>query len=597
MPDVTLRNAVDTWANADRASVNYADSRTISVRSSDRHGFIFINRPAPLTAIYSRAILRLTYAANVSAAHTLSVRSLSESWKQSRTTWNNRPGVTADAAIAVSCPAGPAGTVIEVDITPIMQRVSGGQRWYGLRLTTTATAQVSFGSAQGTSSYRPELDAAWAEYPDAPSTLTPNGNKAVATDKPTLDFDYTDDEGDTALAAVQIQLDAAADFTAPDFDSGWVDTTSSELPLSTTAYAGLANLASTYWRVRVRNAAGLESVWSDDEQFRRVDRGTVTITNPPAATSVVFEPTPPILWTFNATQKQWQVLIVDPASPSTVFADSTKRTSTEKSWTPPAGTLTGVGPYRVIVRVWDDVDRQGVPEATAYASTSRDFTVSVDAAVTPVSGLTVTQPHVAKPRVELSWERATAADAYVVSRDDVVVAELPPEDVLVSGTSYLYVDDTARAWHEHTWQVRAVEDTKQSESTTVTLTPRQRGIWLLDKQRKLEVWLAGDDGGSWSRGEEASVFAPVGRKSVVRRVQQQRGFEGSLSGTLVDRHGVTAREYEDALLKMRDEPTSVVVLAVADMSISVILGNVTTYPTSSTPPVRLASFDFWEVDT
>lgn len=594
MPSSVLRSAVDAFVNSAAPSRNYGKLSSLHVKSGERFSYIYVNRAAPLGATITSAKLRIYQGAAWAGSRTLSLRPVIGAWNQSRLVWTNRPATGAVVA-TVTNNGGPVGTLVEFDVTAAMQSVSNGGIWLGFRVESSEATARAFVSSDGHSSYRPTLEVAWTEAPDAPTTLSPSGNRAVSTAKPILGFDFTDELGDTALQAVQVQIDPTGNWTAPAFDSGWVDATVPELDLATTAYAGLANLASTFWRVRVRDGAGLDSPWSGDEQFSRVDHSVVTITNPPAA--VVNEPTPPILWSFTGVQTAWQVIISDAADPSKILADSNKRSGTVQAWTVPDGVLTRRSyAYRLEVRVWDDVAREsrGLP---VYASSSRVFTVEADVGVTPVSALAATQPE-PKPRVRLTWTRPTAPDKYVVRRDGIVIVdELLPEDALVGGTSYVYDDDEAQTWHEHTWEVTSVVNNAESESTDVVYTPKQRGIWLLDKERDREVWIAGNESGSWALGEDATVFVPVGATQVVRRVQGQRGYEGQLSGILVDSFGRTSKEYEADLLAMRDEPARPVVLSLGDLTTTVILGNVTTYPTQHTPPARVASFEFWETST
>lgn len=983
MPSVTLRNAIDTYASGTATSTNYAGATVLHLRTGDRYAYVFFNRAAPLGARITSAKLRLYHAASWSGSRTITVERISATWKASRLTWNNKPGVTG-TPVTVTDTGGAAGTVIELTVTSMLQTVSDGSAWYGFRITTDDATDRGIYSAQGLSAYRPTLEVTWTEAPQQPTDLSPSGNRAVSTSKPVLRFGFTDELGDTTLAAAQVQIDPAANWTTPAFDTGEVATSNPELDLAavtanlianpsfetdttgwagvnctiarstaqaqsgvaslaltatvaaemraetsgsgtsaipvspggtytasawyraattirscwtrivwydsagatisqvgtgtvnntntgwtqhsitevaptnaayakvraivggppaigevhytdnlqlsvgTVAYAGLADLASTYWRVRVKDGAGLWSAWSEDEQYKRDDLGTVTITNPgaggltyaqevtadaplasyklgdtnttlndssgngrhgtytatpttaaslglgftglstdfnvtpfyaevldaawmpnsgdltleatvewpaapdsaggivgryadsgtnaswclrrnaatnsvqfivrnggdagtgsaisspatlvagtkyhfmatkigtamklyvngaevasgthgggafnstksleigrfantsreirakvqevhvygtglsaarvlahynasivaPPSGTVLSDPTPPFLWTFaGATQKAWQVLVVDPADPSEVIADSGKQTGTDVAWTPPSKKLTGDGPYRVKVRVWDTVDREYTPGAYNFAEATRDFTMAPDGSVTGVTGLTATQPDVSKPRIKLTWTRPSAPDRYVVRRDGVVIEDsLLPEDALDTGTTYEFEDDEPRVNRSHTWKVQAVVNNKASDSDTVTAVPKQRGIWLLDKGLSLEVWIAGQEGGTWVKPEEASVFAPVGGRNVVRRIQGRRGYEGSLSGPLVDQYGKTAAQWETDLMAMRDRPTRAVVLALGDLSITVILGNVTTYPLPNhSPPIRVASFDFWQV--
>lgn len=596
MPSSTLRNATDAHVTKVKPGRNYGKQATLHMQAGERFSYIYFNRAAPLGATITKATLRLYRGAvwPASSTRTVTVRRVSASWAESRLRWNNRPGVTGVAAVG-SAPGGVRGTFVEIDVTALMQSVSNGAAWYGFRLETNETWPRWFVSSEGVAAYRPTLEVTWSDQPQAPTTLSPSGERAVSTAKPVLSFDFTDELGDTSLQAVQVQLDAAANWVAPSYDSGWVLADVPELDLSRDdipTYAGLANNASTYWRVRVRDGAGLVSEWSDDELFKRVDLPAVTIQNPPA--SAVYEPTPPILWSFAGTQTAFQVVITDASDPSVVIVDSSKQTSDETAWTVPARKLTRRDyPYKLEVRLFDDVEREAVGEPI-YSSAERVFTVQADSSVTGVSSLAAVQPE-PKPRTRLTFSRSTAPDSFVVRRDGLVVEdELLPEDALISGTSYVYEDDNAAVWRAHTWQITAVVNGHESSASSVVFTPKQRGIWLLDRERGREVWLAGNDDGSFARGEDATVFVPIGANRVVRRVQGQRGYEGSLSGVLVDAHGRTAHEYEADLLAMREEPSRPVVLSLADMSIRVILGSVNTAPTQHVPPSRLASFEFWE---
>lgn len=594
MPSVTLRNATDTWSNNVQPGRNYNTAKKLGIESGQRWAYVFFNRAAPLGATITNATLRVYYARDVAGSHTFTVQRIDKAWKASRLDDKNRPGVTG-TAISATASAGNAGSYVEFNVTTLLQQVSDGAPWYGVRIATNHTATQWLGSAQGRADRRPSLTVSWTEAPDQPTTLRPSGNAAVALAKPTLRFDYTDHLGDTSLGAVQVQIDPAANWTTPAWDSGTVAATVPELDLAATTYAGLANGASTYWRVRVRDGAGLWSPWSEDEQFKRQDLGTVTITNPATESPQVYDSTPPFLWTTSFVQSAYQVLVVDGTK---IVNDSGKRLGATQEYTPPAGVLKLLGhTYRLVVRAWDTHDREVTPGDPGYSTAWRNFTVEPDPGVPSAEGLTVTQPKDDRPGVVLRWSRATAPDKFVVRRNGTVIEDdLLLEDALIPGTTdYTFTDNTARSWRVHTWTVQAVVNGRASPATPVSMTPTVRGIWLLDKGRNLTVWLAGREGGTWERGEEASVFAPVGAEHVVRRVQSQRGYEGSLSGALVTRQDLTADQSEANLMAMRDQPARSVTLVVADTVLPVWIGNVNVYPTpEGIPPQRVASFSFWE---
>lgn len=593
MPETTLRAAVDTWANQDRPTTNYVKARSLALLSGGAHAFMFFNRPTPLGAVVSKATLRLYYHRPWAGTATLSIHRLSEQMRSSRLNWNNRPAVTGSAATA-SAPAGPEGQLVEVDVTDLMQAVADGAPWHGFRIITSATSTDRLVSVEGTSRYRPTLEVEWSEEPHAPTNLAPSGGQAASTAKPLLRFQVTDLLGDTTLSAVRVQLGPTPDFVGA-WDSGWVPSSLPQLDLVDTAYPGITEAATVYWRAAVQDGAGLDSEWSDDASLTYVPHGTVIINNPAPGTSpYVADPTPRILWAFSGVQTRWQVEVSDAADPTVVLADSGERTTAETAWAVPADKpLAGPGPYRVVVRVWDDVTRAATDP---YAELSRDFVMQDDPAVTPVAELAATQPE-PWPGVLLTWTRGTAPDSFVIVRDGATLeADLLPEDALVSGTTYQYVDPGARVWHPHVWQVKAKVNEAQSDSPVVDLTPRTRGIWLLDETNNRRVWLAGEEGGSWTRPEDATTLTPIGGTYPVRRVQGLRKYEGSLAGQLVDGYGRTAAEYENDLYAMRKDSGQPVHLAVADMSLKVLLGNVQTAPTTHIPPSRIVAFDFWEVE-
>lgn len=595
MAEATLRNATDTYVAQDKSSTNYATSTKLGVStggSATAYAYLYFNRPQPLDSTVLSAKLRLYRQGTWTGSRTLTVRRLKEQLKATRATWSAKPDVvTTGTPVPLIDNGGADGSYVEIDVTGPMQTVANGGDWWGFRVESNEATRRYFSSANGLSGRRPELYVQWGIPPSKPKGLHPSGSRAIAGPNPVLRWAASPGTSDQTITAVHVQASPTANW-ATAWDSGWVDSTDAELdtrPLPT--WPPLANNASTQWRVQVRDGAGLVSDWSDPATFFRKNLAPVTILNPAGAT--VTDPTPPILWSTTG-QKSYRVLLVDAAKPSVTLADSGQRTGTETAWTPPAKTLAGVGPYRVEVRVWDAEDRDPSVIDPGYATSSRDFTVNAGTTVAPVVGLDVAQD-LPYPTVLLTWTRADAADKYVISRDGNVLDEVEPLEVLTSGTSYLYEDETPKVWHPHTWSVQAVVNGDSSPKRSVTMTPAQRGIWLLDKKRGLRVWIAGKDAGTWAQLEDATVFVPLNGKQPVRRVQAQQRYSGSLNGQLLDGYGRSVWDYEDDLQAMRDEPDRPVVLAAADLTLRVLIGNVVTAPTTSVPPQRIVSFDFWEV--
>src|SRR5215216_4362418 len=105
----------------------------------------------------------------------------------------------------------------------------------------------------------------------------------------------------------------------------------------TRTYPGLADGASIFWRIRFQDAAGLWSTWSDSVDFKRDDKGTFALSNPPSGTPTVTDATPPITWSLTGeTQAAYQISILTPTNPVPVWT-SGKITSTAVSFTLPEG--------------------------------------------------------------------------------------------------------------------------------------------------------------------------------------------------------------------------------------------------------------------
>lgn len=607
---ITVRNATDTSAVEGAPSRNYADSTRLRVRADTGAGtvnysYIHFARPFPLGATIQSATLKL-YGAGTwpSASRTITIKRVTESWKVKRVTWNNKPTVTATGSVSDTQTGARAdGDVWEFDVTSLLQLVADGTGWYGWRIETNeSTAQRRFYSAQAQTQYKPVLEVTYSLAPDAPTDLWPSENRAVSVSHPVLRFDFTDTAGNTELAAIQVQINSTDVWTAPTFDSGTVTTTEPSLDLSTTAYAGLTAGSSTYWRVRVQDGSGLWSDWSEATQFSRTAKGTVTISNPPASPSnYVEENTPPITWSVSgATQVAWRVTIAD-ALGNWIYTTG-KRVGTDVSWTLPAksnGTalLQRNETYTAIVDVWDDVDREHTPDDPIYISASRDFTFQFSATPTVVTGLAV-EDLSPIPAVKLTWSRATQPDTFYIERDGVPIVpdDLDSTDMLVSGTSYEYTDYGVSPRTSHTWEVAAVVNNQTSDSNpTVTTSISPHGVWLMDLDAGTNVVLLGKDSGSWSMGEDAETLLPLGAQAPIRVTQSLRGFEGSVSGQIMDYNGTTVETYESRLWDIKEKPGSTFQLVLSNMSIPVIIGNLVVAPGTESEITKTVSFDFWQV--
>lgn len=597
MSTATVRSGVDTWVTNFKPSANRVNAVRMVVYSGRVFSLLYFQNPAPRGATIISATLRVVSDDPWSGSRTITVKRVTQGWKAGRVNYNSRPSVTSTGAVAVTKSGPGANTVWEFDVTAHLQLASDGTAWYGWQLESNVADRKTFYSLNA-GRHKPTLTVVWSDAPDAPTTLVPDGG-VVSLAKPVLRCDYTDVSGSTDMAAIQVQIDAADDFTAPDFDSGEVASTEPELDLATTAYAGLATGATTYWRVRVKDGAGLWSAWSASASFTSQAKGAVSITNPAASPSnFVEEYTPPISWSHTGTtQAAYQVLIADTAYPSTYLHNSGKILGTANSYTLPAGVLRDGRTYRVVVRTWDQYSRENTPGDTPWVFATRDFTVQYSATPTPPSGESAAQQG-QTPGITLSWQRGSAPDSWTIERDGAaIVTDLDPADTLVSGTSHAWTDWTAAPNTQHTYRIRAVVNGQMSSGgTDVTAEIPMDGIWLGDPDSGQWALIRGD-GIEWEHAEDSATYTPLDADHVVRIVAGLRGLEGNVDGPMRASADFTIDQMRAAVWTVKEQPNLVYRLVAGTVNIPVVVGNVSMRPHSQTKPgrpVEHVSFEFWQ---
>lgn len=610
---ITLRNAVDTWTNGTTGYTtrNYGTTPAMRIRTTlgDHRAWIFFSIPFPRGATIQSAVLRLYTRETWAAGSTVIAQRTAAKWSANTITHANQPGVTGATATSPVV-SGAAVKEVAIDVTAIMQAVANGGAWYGLRLTSAGADKTVYSAQSTATRYRPSLTLTWIDAPKAPTVMAPTANHAITPAKPILSFNYIDPSADSPLANVQVQIDTAANWSAPGFDSGTVASSVPQLDLTATAYAGLALAASTYWRVRVQDSGGLWSPWSHTvngtgNQFQRLAKGTVTITNPAASpNNFVWDASPPITWTVaGMTQKHYQVLIVDPAASAVALWNSGKITSAALTATPTLAVLKDTGKtYRAIVRAWDTVERETNSGDPAYSESSVDFTYNYDAAVTAPTGLAAVQASSSVPSVVLTWSRTTMPDFWTVLRDGIVVARLTGAEAFVSGTSYTYTDREVTGRTAHVYSVMAVVNARQSASNpTANITVDILFPWLMRTDGTDAIALVGKgQRPNWSMELQSNqeLQEVLGNYPPIVITQSLGGFAGHVEGMLAPDiiTGVTSKQLKDRLKSIRDDPGIELILLLANETMRVAIYNVTWAP--DTAPGRVdywASFDYVQV--
>lgn len=545
----------------------------------------------PAGSVITSAEMWVNQTGTWAGSNTLILQRNFASWNN-LATWNNKPAL-GDATHSQSKTGSTPGTWWNIDVTADVQgfynKTKGNWGWS--LYTTSATRRNVRGSSAP--EYHPYLLITYIPPAKVPTDLSPQGG-AVSVADPVLTFTTGDD-----TTAINVQIDPASDGVTPDFDSGTVAATGGVLDLSATAYAGLGDGDTTYWRARAQTAAGW-SAWSPWVSFSREDMGAVTIISPDATPA---DTTPPVEWSFTGTQVAYQVLQVQ-AADGQVILDSGRIAGADTDWTPTAN----LDPYfpngyngwegRTVVRIWDDKVRIATQGAPAYAEEVLDWTVTFDGAVEPLDTLTATQV-LNVPMVVLAGTRAAGTpDEVVIFRNGIQVARMPGTDVF-TGDDFEWVDWTAPMYTLAEYRVApVVNGAVAADGPTVEITPRCVGVWLVNPETDASAVLWGVDEGSWARDDIAAVHQTVaGMAAPVRRRLARPPLSGSIAGDVFTVHGLGGLPTETALNSFAEDDAGVVYRLVAGhLNIPVVIGNVAVSPSPFEGDSRRrakARFDWW----
>lgn len=587
---IVLGNPADTWTNAKTGytTKNYGSGPALRVKTDPgetRRSWVYFALPFPLGCTVVNATLKFHTLDNWEAGVVVRAQKANAAWAVNKITDSNKPSVMGPEATA-----GPHNWAIHdevaINVTAALQEVANGGAWYGFRVMADGTNPKEMASSQHATAWlRPTLTVTWVDAPRPPTFLSPSGNRALATGKPILVFDYTDPSADSPLNACQIQIDPAGNWSAPAWDSGVIGTSIPQVDLNATSYPGLAPDTGTYWRVRVQDAGGLWSGWShivngQGAQFRYIAQGVITITNPPdAPNNKVYDPTPPFSWTFSLVQRHWQVLIVDPADTSNILHSSGKISGPDTTYSPPVSVMRDVGKiYRVIVRIWDTTDREQNGATPVYAEAYKDFEYDFDGTVQPVTSFVAALDPVV-PKVSLTWERVSIPDFYAIVRDGMVIDYVTGASLQIGPTSYRYDDFTAGGRQEHTWNVRPIVDGKWVDSPQVTHYLRVDFPWLFRTDGSDPVALYNPKRDMVLRNNQ-ELHDVAGQHPPVLITQVLGGFAGHCEGLIVDDiiPGVTAQQMRDNFKRIRDDAGSPMQLMLVDESYLIVPYNMTYSP-------------------
>lgn len=571
MTTVIIRTAFDAFNNEDNAPANYGDSAKISMRlqtAHHRYGFVHFPLGVPAGATVTSAVLTVFLRSAWSGTTTMTASRITEKWRESTVSYtvpnNGGPNRTVTHAATAVVTSGIDKQAVNFDVTTIAQDWFTGIANYGLRLETDTTAISNLYSSDAADpTLTPLLTLTYVLPPDPPTNLRPNGTRAVSGAHPLLLWD-----SDTP-AQVQVQLDNNSDFSSPLIDHGYQ--ASVQQQYDTAPDTALTNNTTYYWRVRIKDANGVASDWSDVADFAYQTLAATTITVPTNG-GTVKTPTPTISHTLGGGRTQAYVSYTLTENGIVVYTRE-KVPDVATDFVLPSGFVRDTAAaYAINVKVWDTLNREVVGPALDYSEDTNAFTLVLDNAVAPVTNLAVTQVN---GHVHVVWQRTTNPDYFVLRVDGVIVQDtIDPADVQTSSQHFAMDFYRATPWGAASiYEVLAQSSNILSGSNpTASLAFQPTGLWLVDETTGDEVVVWDKDAVSTDIGESGATFFLRGQRAPVRVTDSIRGLEGNLSGRLVTTPTMTVAAAHAAFLRIKGAAARTFRLVYGHRNIPVVFG-------------------------
>lgn len=617
MTTYTIASGYDTYALLAAPTTNFDGSTLVGVGSGAAGYVYFPLPPDVIGATVASASLTGIAAAGFSA-QTVVVKLVTSSWSAAAVTWNNQP--SAGSSVSTVLALGHVGDQVILGSSALMQAVAAGADWLGFQLT--GAGAISFNSFDsGLSSW--VLTIVTTEAPEQPQSLVPNGT-VVGAGAPVLTCDFTDNGGlSNDMAAMNVQVNATNVWTSPTYDQTGTTTVPvfdlSSPPPGATAFTAITTGSSRFWRVRVQDADGNWSPWSDGVQFTYRVQPSLTLVNP--SSGVVYDPTFVVAATSGANMSAYRVQITDGSDRSSVRYDSGRLAANPGALTavtvaiPEENGILGIGGTRILVdgstyqlhiQTWDTfTNRQSTPGSPAYVESWTNFAFADDSGVTAPTTLATTQV-TRGPGVTLTWTRGSAPDGWVILRKGPndstpkVIKRSDGLDVTIpTAGTYQWVDTHPQPWIPQVYTVKAITSVSgnphQSQpSPTATITPQGLGVWLYTQDGR-HVCLDGNTVDQLTVLDRRTTYKPVNVGYDVDIVTGYEGISGTFTGTYpsdID-PSQDLSDVQAILLAIRANPSQYVRMVYGTFSGRVLLRNVSILPSplgSSATPLGQVTF-------
>jgi hypothetical protein len=608
----TLKNVTDVYVTSKTPTKNTGASGAylyMGVSGAYTYNsYIFFAQPFPVGATIISAKLRMVQTSAANGTRSISVDRVTKSWSATTVTWSKKPTVAATPVTVTKTAAeSPAKTVWEFDISAIMQAIANGSVWYGLAITGANLNAQFYSTQHATTAYRPVVDITWAMPPVKPNSLHPGNAQVISLNKPILRGNYSDPSSASTLTSLQVRIfDTEANATAnasASFDSGEVIASSPQLDLATTAYGGIAVNATRWWRMRVKSSIGLWSDWSDPTSFTRKEKGTIALTS----TTNIAEPTPPVAWTFTgSTQTAYEVIVVKINGASrTRLWSSGKITSTNTFATIGNNVMTDASvTYGMYLRVWDDMDREAIPNDPPYVEYWAQFSYTLDTGVSPVTSLVVTTDPV-YPWATMTWSRANTPDGWTIYRNDTIIYTTSmATELLVGGstTNYTYTDRAVPPRVPVEYKVIAVVNGAGSANPPTSTVEVNPGTVVLSDMAGENPVLIYNYEHDMTINTTSAVHYPLGGGSPVLITQSRYGYSGKITGildtTIEKTPTLTSQDIRDRYKRIVYRDGAVVCLTLLDQTMLCFVrsANIKPMMTQEGRMFYAVDFEFYQMD-
>ena len=225
MTTTVLTSLVDAFVDEARPAINFAEAVKLLLSNQTnarKEAYLFFGG-GPRPGVYvTSATLRLTTRLAWTGSPVLTVRRVTEPWRERAITWKQQPADTS-ADSATESPGTPsANTIVSIDVTDMVRTafLGSGAPFYGFHLSTSGTADRLFHSSEAKEpAHRPALEIVFSRAPTQAVDLVPGDDSVVSVTHPVLGWTHYDEDGDLQTSA-QVQIDAGGNFDDPEFDTG-----------------------------------------------------------------------------------------------------------------------------------------------------------------------------------------------------------------------------------------------------------------------------------------------------------------------------------------------------------------------------------------